>query len=301
MISGKEFFMKNGWKTIIVLICLMVFGFTACSSMKSNEAANVGSSKDLAYTQEGEADRSLAPTEDGGATAQEPRKVIFTANARLQVDNPKEVYDAIVSDVKAQKGYISYSQQSEREHGIIIHVTVRIPSSKLEAFLLSLQNYGKVLNQEIGSEEITKQYFDTKARLDNAIKQKDQYEKILLKAEKIEDILAVQREIDAVQERIEMHRGQIELWDQLVDFSTATIELIPNPRVIEGQKKSAWNPLGWKQMWSAFSLRAVQVANAIVHLFQWIFVNLIMLILLALVGWIIIVLLRKNRGKKGVK
>lgn len=293
--------MKNGWKTIIVLICLMVLGFTACSSMKSNEAANVGSSKDLAYTQEGEADRSLAPTEDGGATAQEPRKVIFTANARLQVDNPKEVYDAIVSDVKAQKGYISYSQQSEREHGIIIHVTVRIPSSKLEAFLTSLQNYGKVLNQEIGSEEITKQYFDTKARLDNAIKQKDQYEKILLKAEKIEDILAVQREIDAVQERIEIHRGQIELWDQLVDFSTATIELIPNPRVIEGQKKSAWNPLGWKQMWSAFTLRAVQVANAIVHLFQWIFVNLIMLILVALVGWIIIVFLKNNRGKKGVK
>lgn len=301
MTSGKEFFMKNGWKTIIVLICLMIFGFTACSNMKSKEATNVGSSKDLAYMQEGEADRSLAPMEDGGPTAQEPRKVIFTANARLQVDNPKEVYDAIVSDVKAQKGYISYSQQSEREHGIIIHVTVRIPSSKLEAFLASLQNYGKVLNQEIGSEEITKQYFDTKARLDNAIKQKDQYEKILLKAQKIEDILAVQREIDAVQERIEMHRGQIELWDQLVDFSTATIELIPNPRVIEGQKKSAWNPLGWKQMLSAFTLRAVQVANAIVHLFQWIFVNLIMLILLALVGWIIMVFLKKNKGKKGVK
>jgi hypothetical protein len=301
MLSGKEFFMKTGWKTIVALMCLMLLGFGACSSIKSNETANVGSSKDLAYMQEGEATRSPAPMEDGGATAQTPRKVIFTANARLQVDKPKEVYEAIVSDIKAQNGYVSYSQQTEREHGIIIHVTVRIPSSKLEAFLLSLQSYGKVLNQEIGSEEITKQYFDTKARLDNAIKQKDQYEKILLKAEKIEDILAVQREIDAVQERIEMHRGQIELWDQLVDFSTASIELIPNPRVIEGQKKSAWNPLGWTQMWSAFSLRAVQVANAVVHLFQWIVVNLILLLLLALGGWIIFVFLKKNKGKKGAK
>lgn len=291
--------MKSGWKTIIVLMCLMLFGFGACSSLKSNEAANVGSSKDLAYMQEEEATRSEAPMEDGGATAQEPRKVIFTANARLQVDDPKEVYELIVSDVKAQNGYISYSQQSEREHGVTIHVTVRIPSSKLEAFLLSLQTYGKVLNQEIGSEEITKQYFDTKARLDNAIKQKDQYEKILLKAEKIEDILAVQREIDAVQERIEMHRGQIELWDQLVDFSTASIELIPNPRIIEGQKKSAWNPLGWKQMWSAFSLRALQLANAVVHLFQWIFVNMIILLLLVLLGWITYKFIKKNKGKKG--
>ncbi len=291
--------MKSKTGIFFALLCFLSFVFFSCANQKQIS----GSYPEAAMDQKSltSMDHSAEPG-TGSLSNTGQRKIIQTAQIRIRVDNPKEIHQKIIDEVKALQGYVSFSQQIEQDHGINISLEVRVPAAKLEQFMLSLEELGKVMSQQLGTEEITKQYFDTKARLDNAIQQKDQYQRILLKAEKIEDILAVQREIDAVQERIEIYRSEIERWDLLVDFSTVSIELIPNPRIVEGQKKSAWNPLGWKQMWVTFALRVIQVANIIVHIIQWLIVNLAVFMILGILVWLAVYILKKQqKGKKGGK
>ncbi len=278
--------METRWKFLIIVLFMLTLGINSCAQ-SAKDGSLSSPSHDYARMEAMDA-QEASPPPDAGSTQTGPRKIIQNADIQMQSDYPQEAYQDIVEEVRRLDGYIAHSRKMERDHGFLVNMEARVPSARLESFIDKLSDWGKIQFQQIGTEEITKQYYDTQARLENAINQREQYQQILQRAEKIEDILAVQREIDTVQERIEVHRGTIEMWDLLVDFSSVRIEITPNPRITEEKKQSAWNPLSWGQMWGAFGLRAVQVANALVTFFQWIIITLPILILLAILGWIIL-------------
>jgi hypothetical protein len=97
---------------------------------------------------------------------------------------------------------------------------------KLDAFLQKIRGLGELKNQTLGTEDVTKAYFDTDARLKNArVMEQRLIDMLNTKTGKVSDLLQVEKELSRVREEIEKMQGELKYWDSQVQFATVTISL----------------------------------------------------------------------------
>jgi len=291
----------------VILFVLTVVSCSRKAAVNENVRDSMPISSDVmekAVSQETKTDNNYAAPPSPGGTATIPteksRKIIQNATVRISVEAPEKAMEEISKEVEKQKGYISGSNKTVYTNGISATMQIKIPAIALKPFLKFLQTLGKEEAENINTNEITKEYYDTKARLDNAINQKKQFEMILAKAQKIPDLLEVQRQIDSVQERIEQFKGQITLWDQLVDLSTVDIDIRQTQKAQTVEKKPNWNPLSWKDLGLVIKNTWISFANVIVKIVQGILIALPIILTLLLLLFFVLWLIRKivRLGKK---
>lgn len=207
-----------------------------------------------------------------GSSLKLERKIIQNASLNLEVKDPDETNDSIIKETSKLKGYIASSSKVDTRRGVKIYIEVKIPSNKLIDFLSFIERLGNVKNLETNTEEITSEYYDVKARLGNALSQKNQLLEIMEKAKTVDEILKVQKEIDLVQERIEQFQGQLKLWDDLVDFSTVRIDIVQDPKASLGERKVKLNPFSFKEWGNYIKNSFISVLNFVIIFFQWVVV-----------------------------
>jgi hypothetical protein len=96
----------------------------------------------------------------------------------------------------------------------------------LDRFLQKLRGLGELKNQTLGTEDVTKAYFDTDARLKNAhVMEQRLIEMLNTKTGKVSDLLQVEKELGRVREEIEKMQGDLKYWDSQVQLATVTISL----------------------------------------------------------------------------
>src|SRR5205807_4305648 len=89
-----------------------------------------------------------------------------------------------------------------------------------------VRGLGELKNQTLGTEDVTKAYFDTDARLKNAhVMEQRLIDMLKTKTGKVADLLQVEKELSRVREEIEKMQGQLKYWDSQVQFATVTISL----------------------------------------------------------------------------
>lgn len=155
------------------------------------------------------------------------RKLIRNAHLEIEVEKFEDALKSITEAAGDAQGYVA-TQDSERSangkfHGSIV---VKVLPAKLDAFLLKLREFGDLKNQTIGTEDVTKDYFDTDARLRNAKRMEERLLDMLQKnTGKVSDLLQVEKELGRVREQIEKMQGQLKYYDALVQYATVTIAL----------------------------------------------------------------------------
>src|SRR5439155_15556053 len=78
----------------------------------------------------------------------------------------------------------------------------------------------------LDTEDVTKAYFDTDARLKNAhVMEQRLIDMLNTKTGKVSDLLQVEKELGRVREEIEKMQGDLKYWDSQVQFATMTISL----------------------------------------------------------------------------
>ena len=155
-----------------------------------------------------------------------PRKIIYDARVELLVDSLTTAEQAVLDLIKEHDGFLAESDQSS--------VTstqrratwrVRVPVDHFDAFLAAVSRLGEVRQNHVGSQDVTEEYFDIEARIRN----KQEEEKRLLKhlsdsTGKLEDILAVERELSRVRGEVEQMQGRLRFLANRTELSTITIE-----------------------------------------------------------------------------
>jgi CYTH domain-containing protein len=127
----------------------------------------------------------------------------------LAVFETKKAIDAVEELARSRGGYlVSRSDQS---------VTVRVPTKLFQGTLEGVSKVGDELHREVNVRDVTEQYADLEIRLKNAEAVRQRLEALLAKAGKVEDALAVERELER-------------LLSELVAFSTITANFQPRPR-----------------------------------------------------------------------
>ncbi|HEY8903111.1 MAG TPA: DUF4349 domain-containing protein, partial [Chthoniobacterales bacterium] len=155
------------------------------------------------------------------------RKLIRNASVDIEVHSFDEAAQKAVALVDAAGGYVATRNSARLPNGKMSGtLVVKVPPAALDGFLQQLRGLGEIRNQSLGSEDVTKEYFDTDARLRNARRMEDGLLDLLKNTKgRVSDLLQVERELGRVRGEIEEMQGQLKLWDSLVAYATVTVQL----------------------------------------------------------------------------
>lgn len=223
------------------------------------------------------------------------QKVIKTGNLTLTVDDAVASAQRIRGLADEKQGTVQTSSIIEQEDGTHYgYVTLRVPADAFEETMAALKEMAVVVESEnVSSSDVTEQYIDLSARLNNAKAQEARYVEILDVAKTVEDMLQIEQALASVRATIESYTGQIQYLDSQVGMSTITVTLSEEPTVVIGGK--VFRP-GTTVKQAAQAV--VAIAQAIVVAVIWIVIVGVgvgvPVVLIGLLGWKGITRLRKR-------
>jgi hypothetical protein len=155
------------------------------------------------------------------------RKLIRNATVELQIVSFDDAVQKITTFANEERGYVATTNSQKQANGKLRgQVVVKVLPENLDRFLQKVRGLGELKNQTLGTEDVTKVYFDTDARLKNAhVIEQRLIDMLKTKTGKVADLLQVEKELGRVREDIEKMQGQLKYWDSQVQFATATISL----------------------------------------------------------------------------
>ena len=154
------------------------------------------------------------------------RKLVKTGQLTLEVDDIVEAIDDVAGIAGELDGYVVSSSKHERENRVFGHVSIRVPAERFdEAFDRLRQLAVDVPYENTESRDVTEEYTDLEAQLRNLEATEAQYLALLEKAETVEDILAVQRELSNVRGQIERTKGRMQYLERTSDMSLIEVSL----------------------------------------------------------------------------
>jgi hypothetical protein len=179
---------------------------------------------------------------------QEARKVIYNAGMVLVVNDTEAAARQVGELVTSLGGYVADMNGYRGDDNILRYtMTLRVPAEQFDAARAALRALAvRVDNETLNTNDVTDQYYDLDARL--RVLRATEEELVALLREtrerggKVEDIMAIYRELNTLRGEIESLQGQLNRLDKLVALSTITVELRPYELTVP-VTTTPWNPL----------------------------------------------------------
>jgi hypothetical protein len=155
------------------------------------------------------------------------RKLIRNATVQLEIASFDDAVQKITAFANEERGYVATTSSEKQANGKLRgQVVVKVLPENLDRFLQKIRGLGELKNQTLGTEDVTKAYFDTDARLKNArVMEQRLIDMLKTKTGKVSDLLQVEKELGRVREDIEKMQGELKYWDSQVQFATVTVSL----------------------------------------------------------------------------
>ena len=192
-------------------------------------STGLAAAKAVAATPENLARAEQAETKPGETPgpAQANRKLIRNATVQLEIVSFDDAVQKITAFANEEHGYVATTNSDKQVNGKLRgQIVVKVLPENLDRFLQKLRGLGELKNQTLGTEDVTKAYLDTDARLKNAhVMEQRLIDMLKTKTGKVSDLLQVEKELGRVREDIEKMQGELKYWDSQVQFATVTIWL----------------------------------------------------------------------------
>ncbi len=152
------------------------------------------------------------------------RKVILTADVRLEAKDYDTALAGLLSRITAAGGYIA--GREDYNHGSReVYLTARIPAKQYDSFLGGLDETANVIRLTQSSEDITESYLETESYLKSLNTQQDRLLELMEKAESLEDLLAIEDRLADVRARLQYYDSLKNSYDNKVNYATVTLDL----------------------------------------------------------------------------
>ena len=155
------------------------------------------------------------------------RKIIKNDSLSILVHKTEAAVEQIKSIAGTLGGFVDEANIYEQDDGSKSgSVTVKVPAGKFEQGVQAIKALAvKVERENISASDTTASYVDLQARLKNLQATEAQYLGILKRAQKIDDIVSVTKELTDVRGDIESLQGQIKNLDHQIDLSEIRVSL----------------------------------------------------------------------------
>lgn len=154
------------------------------------------------------------------------RKIIRTVSLTLSSTAFEQDYAAILSLTESAGGYASSVSTYEQQVGKrTASFELRIPAESLDGFLNGLGSVGRITDRYETATDMTTQYTDTELRLQTQQDKMTRLQELMLKAETVEDLIAIESEIADTQYTIDSLQTSLRTIDRQVDYATVSVYL----------------------------------------------------------------------------
>ena len=155
------------------------------------------------------------------------RIIVRTVEATIVVTEVQGSMDLITAMVRGLGGWVVSTNRFEKHRGFI---SFRVPAEALDKATARLREMAVEVKAEVSdSRDVTDEYFDLRARLDNQKATEEALLKLLGRAETVEAALKVQQTLTGVQEEVERLQGKIKLLEETSAFSLVSVNLELEP------------------------------------------------------------------------
>lgn len=159
------------------------------------------------------------------------RKIIKSAYLSVETLEFDRFISTISGKLNSLGGYIEYSNvdgisSSAKDKTLRrANFQIWVPKEYFEKFISDIEQMGNILNKQENGRDITGQYFDTEARLKSLQIQEQRLLTILEKADKLQDIIELEKELSRVRYEIENLTGTLKKWDNMVEYSSINLDV----------------------------------------------------------------------------
>ena len=240
-----------------------------------------------------------------GDAAKSNRKLITTVNISTETDDVEGFADRIEKKVNALGGYLESSNiYSDKDYygnnnTKSADITARIPANRLEEFLNDVDGNSNITSRNRSTEDVTLQYTDTEAHERALTLEQQSLEEMLMKAETIDDIMAIQSRLTDVRYRLDSIRSQLRTYDNNVNYSTVYLNVRETKEFTVTKEETVWERIS-----KGFVDNLLDVMDAIAEFLIWFITHIPSLILFGVVvfviGFIIKLIISSNK-KNGEK
>ena len=242
-------------KRVIVIVAILAAA-AACgqASMSTASPSSRTSGSDIAGG--APALKAAVPAATGGGAATQPGSQSVPVaqgpqvirQAQLSITVGSGSFDSKLADVRSlvqlEQGYIAGTDaQANPDSNQQIRsgvISFMVPEAKFDDTIDQLTKMGKVQNEHISGQDVSAQYVDLQARLQNEEAQRDAMLALLQRAQSISDIIAVQTQLGQITGAIEELKGQIAYIDHNTAYSTVSVQLTEAGAPVSSAPVDSW-------------------------------------------------------------
>lgn len=244
----------------LILISLLISNFWSCSSFRSrSEKSTAGMAEEDMRIVSGDEQPSPQPSAPAAVTAksrsvsgkkklsqkdeapkreQKKRMVIYFGNLEILVYDLQKSIKEFEVYVKSLGGFSENISVDENN----AQITLRVPVSKFDKAMDDLSEKGKLLNREITSSDVTREFTDISTRLENQRAVRERLYKLLSQTKDVKQKMRILREIDRLNKSIEAMALRVKLLSDRANMST----IVANLRLFKSEKQIALpSPFPW--------------------------------------------------------
>lgn len=244
-----------------------------------------------ARPQSGPAGPNLPASAAGTDTSVAPTMLIRNGEATVQVDSLEPAIAQVRRIAQASGGFIANTSMSTgAREARRASLQVKVPAARFDQVVSGLRPLGKLESVNVTTEDVGEEFVDVSARVANARRLEERLTNLLAtRTGKLEDVLAVERELARVREEIERYEGRIRYLRTRAAVSTLTVNL-HEPIPVVGADQPGTSPIAEavRQAWRNF-----------VGFFAGLIAALGFLVPLGVLAWIAWKLFRRVRGAPG--
>lgn len=167
----------------------------------------------------------VANSEESVAVENIEQKIIKTGDIRFETNDLGETYNQMITAVKKYNAIVQNDTEGKDYGSVFRKIIVRVPSKNFDLFLSDIsKGVAYFDNKEISSQDVTEEYIDIDARLKAKKVLEARYLELLKKANKVTEMLEIEKQLSAIREEIEAKEGQLRYMQSQISMSTITIE-----------------------------------------------------------------------------
>ncbi len=210
--------------------------------------------------------------------SQEPevqQKLIKQADLRFSTDDMGLTRTMVFGLIHRHQAYIAGETSSMSSFEISEKIAIKVPSRNFDSLMTALaQEVQHFDAKEIRVTDVTSEYIDLQARINNKEVLEQRFLNLLDKTDSIEELLRIEKKVAEVREEIERAEARLNYLSRKVSYSEVNVEFYKSLEVAPtfGAEISA----GFRNGWEYLKNIAIGLANV------WPF------LLALLVGWLLI-------------
>lgn len=243
--------------TLIPILLCTALACNSASEPAADEAQQEGSSLMEVHSSANKAVPEMPPPQIAPAPTTEPppqvsqtSMIIRTGRAAIEVDSLEPAIAAVRNLAARVGGYVAGSAVEGGDDRLrSASLELKIPAARWSEVVGGLEPIGRVESVNEEAQDVGEEFVDVTARLTNARRLETRLGDLLdRRTGKLEDVLAVERELARVREEIERYEGRLRYLRSRVATSTLVVYLhepaplvgVPGENVLVDAFRQSW-------------------------------------------------------------